>query len=96
MSQDTKTPTMPGLGTNWLETMTAMGNEMMAFTSDRITQDLETQQALLGAKGLDEVQQIQMAFFQKAMQDYSTEIGKLMQVKATSDAQSETEHSTPV
>ena len=87
---------VPEVGTDWFASIAAMGTEIMAFTAARIQQDLQMQQALLSAKGISEVQKIQMDFFQKAMEDYSTEINKLINIKTSPEARGTGHHSTPV
>jgi predicted ATPase len=74
---------MPGVGTDWMTTMSDMGREMLEFTAARMKQDMQMQQDLLQAKGLAEVQQIQAQFFQKAMQDYTNETARLMGIGKT-------------
>ncbi|MCV2891901.1 phasin family protein [Lentibacter sp. XHP0401] len=69
-----------GFGTDWLEAMSNIGSEMLDFTAARIKQDVQTQHDLLHAKGLTEIQHIQAQFFQKAMDDYAAEAGKLMKM----------------
>ncbi len=72
---------MPGFGTDLLETMADMGSEMLNFTAARVQRDVQTQHDLLQAKGLAEVQHIQAQFFQKAMDDYTAETAKLMDMQ---------------
>jgi hypothetical protein len=76
--QDASRQSMPGFGAGWMDAMTKMGNEMLEFTAARIKEDAQVQHDLLQAKGISEVQQIQSQFFQKAMEDYSAESAKLM------------------
>lgn len=76
--QDAGFTSMPGFGADWLETMADLGSEMLNFTAARIKQDAQTQQDLLHAKGLAEMQHIQAQFFQKAMNDYAAETARLV------------------
>jgi hypothetical protein len=78
--QDASRQTMPGFGAGWMEAMTQMGTEMLEFTAARIKEDAQVQHDLMQAKGIVEVQQIQTQFFQKAMEDYSAESAKLMEM----------------
>ena len=86
---------MPGFGTNWLETMALVGSEMMDFVTARAKEDVQTQQDLLNAKGLTEIQSVQAQFFQKAMSDYTTEVSKLMEL-STAIPSKEKAHALPV
>jgi hypothetical protein len=70
-------------GIDWMEAMVEMGNEMLSFTAARIKEDVETQQKLMKAKEVTDVQKIQTAFFQKAMDDYAAEYAKLLEFGKT-------------
>lgn len=70
-------------GTDWMDAMVEMGNEIVSFTAARIKEDVDTQQKLLQAKEITDVQKIQTAFFQKAMDDYATEYAKLLEIGKT-------------
>lgn len=76
--QEASFKSMPGLGTDWFEAMSDVGSEMLNFTAARIKQDVETQHKLLHAKELAEIQHIQAEFFQRAIDDYTAEMAKLM------------------
>ena len=67
-------------GVTWLETMSDFGAEWLRFVADRVHEDVETQHKLLHAKDLKEIQDIQTGFFQKAMDDYRSETGKVMEM----------------
>ncbi|WP_176695403.1 phasin family protein [Phaeobacter sp. B1627] len=67
-------------GTDWFEAMAEIGSEMLNFTAERIKQDLETQHELLSAKGIADIQRIQLQFFQKAINDYAAETAKLLEM----------------
>jgi hypothetical protein len=69
---------VPGIGTDWMDTMTNVGNEMMEFMATRVKTDVQTQNDLLQANGIAEIQEIQTQFFQKVMNDYAAESTKLM------------------
>jgi hypothetical protein len=62
------------------ETLAALGNEVVQFVSTRITEDFKTQHALLNCKDLTEAQKIQAEFVQKALEQYTAETGKLVQL----------------
>jgi hypothetical protein len=82
---------MPMMGPEWMANMTTLGTEMMEFMAQRIKEDLQTQQDMLQAKDILEVQKIQAEFVKKAMDDYSTEMTKLMGMGGTHER-----HATPV
>lgn len=75
-----------GLGAlNWfgastIERMSDMGAEWMTFVAERVQEDVALQHALLHAKSPAEVQQLQMRFLQKAMDQYSAETGKMIEL----------------
>ncbi|WP_172676994.1 phasin family protein [Aestuariivita boseongensis] len=76
----------------WQEVMT----ECSRFVMDRLQQDFETQQAILGCKSPAELVQLQTEFYQNAIKQYSEETMRLMQMMsdaagtAVSEAQSST------
>ncbi|MFZ1468120.1 MAG: phasin family protein [Paracoccaceae bacterium] len=74
---------IPGMGTQWMETMSAIGSQILAFMSERVQQDVQTQHDLLNAKGIAEVQRIQAEFVQKATNDYVDEMAKLIELGKT-------------
>ncbi|MCG3268536.1 phasin family protein [Yoonia sp. I 8.24] len=92
---ETLFPSFPGFGTDWMETMTQMGNEVMEFVAARIKEDVQAQQELMQAKDFAEVQAVQAKFFQGAMDDYAAEFAKMMEIgtKGTSKTGA---HATPV
>ena len=60
--------------------VTEMQKEIAGFVSERIRQDLETQQELLRCRTLDEVREVQSRFFHTTLDQYSAEATKLMQL----------------
>lgn len=86
---------MPWLGTAWLETMSDLGSEWLSFVADRVRQDVRTQHELLHAKSVDEIQHIQAAFLQKAMDDYRDETGKIVQFCAETMADIQSKAAKP-
>ena len=68
------------MGTRWAETLSELGAEWLRFVADRVKEDVKTQQELLQAKDIGTVQRIQANFLLKAMDDYQSETGKLVQV----------------
>jgi hypothetical protein len=92
--RDASAKTMPGFGSEWFETMNELSNEMLTFVTDRVKHDIQTQQDLLQAKGIAEIQKIQTDFFKKATDDYAAEMTKLVELGKTGKAQEK--HATPV
>ena len=60
--------------------LTEMQKEVAEFVSERIRQDLETQQELLRCRTLDDVREVQSRFFRTTIDQYSAEATKLMQL----------------
>ena len=60
--------------------MAEMQKEVAGFVSERIRQDLETQQELLRCRTLDELREVQSRFFRTTLDQYSAEATKLMQL----------------
>lgn len=89
--QDASIKMMPEFGPEWFKSMAGVGAEMLAFMSERVKQDVQTQQDLLRAKGLVEIQKIQADFVTKAMDDYANEMAKLMGMGTAHE-----KHATPV
>ena len=70
------------MGTAMLENMSAMGSEVTQFIADRIKEDVKTQHQILHCKDMTELRQIQSDFVQKAVEQYTAETGKLVQMSA--------------
>ncbi|RLJ60100.1 phasin protein [Litoreibacter meonggei] len=68
------------MGTAWLEAMSDLGSEVLSFVAERVKEDLKTQHQIMHAKSLTEVQHIQAEFVQKAVDQYSAETGKLVEL----------------
>ena len=60
--------------------LTEMQKEVAEFVSERIRQDLETQQELLRCRTLDDVREVQSRFLRTTLEQYSAEATKLMQL----------------
>ncbi|MEM9871698.1 MAG: phasin family protein [Pseudomonadota bacterium] len=77
-----------GLGPlNWLaptvvERMSDMGSEWLSFVATRVREDVALQHAMLHAKSSAEAQAIQSKFLQTAMDHYSAETGKMVELSA--------------
>jgi hypothetical protein len=57
-----------------------MQKEIAGFVSERIRQDLETQQELLRCRTFDDIREAQSRFFRTTLDQYSAEATKLMQL----------------
>lgn len=71
------------MGTDWLENMSDLSSELLQFVSERVKEDVKTQHEILHAKDLGEVQKIQMRFMQEAVDQYTAETGKLIDMNNT-------------
>ncbi len=69
---------MAGLSAAWMETMGEMGAEVASFVAERIREDVKTQHQIMHCKNATELQHIQSQFIQKAIDQYQTEFGKLV------------------
>ena len=83
-SDNAATPTLPNAMMtmapeaiqSWQEVMTEWGR----FVTDRLHQDIETQQAMLNCKTPADVMRVQTEFYQTAVKQYSEETMRLMQM----------------
>jgi len=66
------------LGAGWAEAMADMGSEWLHFVSDRVQRDVEFQHRLLHAKSSRDIREAQSEFFQKAVDDYTAQTGRVM------------------
>lgn len=66
----------PAAAKVWADIMT----ESTRFVSDRLQQDVETQHAMLRCKTPADVVQLQSAFFQKAIEQYTDEAKRLFEI----------------
>jgi hypothetical protein len=71
---------MLGMGTAWMEAFSDLGAEVANFVADRIREDVKTQHKILHCKDVAELQHIQAQFVQKAIEDYQTETGRLVEM----------------
>ena len=62
--------------------MSEVQKEIAGFVSERIRQDLQTQQELLACRTLDDVREVQSRFMQSTIDQYSAEASKLMRLGA--------------
>mgnify|MGYP001827623066 CR=1 FL=1 len=68
------------LGTAWLEGMGQIGAELADFLAARIGEDVKTQHEILHCKDPAELQTIQARFMARAVEQYSAETGKLVEM----------------
>ncbi|MGJ8623086.1 MAG: phasin family protein [Yoonia sp.] len=71
---------MHWIGQDWFTAMAEMHSEAMTFIAERIKEDAKTQQALARCKSAEELQKVQLAFLEKARQQYADETGKLVKM----------------
>jgi hypothetical protein len=71
-----------------LKAMFAMGTETLQFLSSRMQQDIETQQAMLNCKSLEDLQKVQSEFYTKALEDYRNAAAKMMGIMSSGGADS--------
>lgn len=69
-----------GMSAAWMEALGEMGSEMLNFVSERIKEDVKTQNEILQCKNAAELQHIQAQFVQRAMDQYHDETGKLIEI----------------
>ncbi len=67
-------------GTAWVETLGDMGSEVLSFVADRIKEDVKTQHEILHCDDMSELQEIQARFVKKAIDQYTAETGKLIEM----------------
>lgn len=73
---------MDWMGGDWMQRMNALGSEMMHFMAERMQRDIELQQKLLQCRDPKEFQKLQAEFMQNAIDRYTEETGKLMEMTA--------------
>ncbi|QPH52940.1 phasin family protein [Pontivivens ytuae] len=71
------------MGTTWAETMSELGSEVVSFMAERIREDVKTQHEILHCKNMSDLQKIQARFMQKAIDQYTAETGKLVEMSQT-------------
>ena len=71
---------MMGMSTAWLQAINGLNAEVTSFLSERIKQDVKTQQKILNCKDLGELSDIQREFIQTAIDQYTAETGKLLEL----------------
>jgi hypothetical protein len=71
---------LTGMNTAWMEALGEMGTEVMTFLADRIQEDVRTQHMLLQCRDAGELQRIQAEFIRTAIEHYTAETGKLVEI----------------
>ena len=71
---------MSQFGTAWIEALSDMGSEVVSFVADRIREDVKTQHEILHCEDIAELQHIHAKFVQKAIDQYTAETGKLVEM----------------
>jgi hypothetical protein len=67
-------------GRAFLEGMSTTRQEIADFLAERIRQDLDTQQAMLRCRSLDEFREIQAGYLKTALSQYGSEASRLMRL----------------
>lgn len=70
------------VGMAWMEAMSDLGGEFLHFVSERVQQDVATQHRLLHCTDMEELRHVQAEFVQKAIDDYTAETGKMVEMNA--------------
>jgi len=70
------------VGLAWSEAMSDLGSEFLHFVSERVQEDVATQHRLLHCTDMDELRHIQGEFVQKAIDQYTAETGKMLELNA--------------
>ncbi len=71
------------MGGDWMERMSDMGAEMLQFYTQRVQEDVELYHKLLHCRDLGEMQEIQGEFLQRAINRYTEETGKIIEMGKT-------------
>lgn len=75
------------MSTAWVEAISDMNAEVAGFVAERIKEDVKTQQEILQCSDVADLQHIQAQFIQKAMDQYQSETGKLVEMSTQAFAQ---------
>lgn len=71
---------MTWMGTDWMERMSDLGSEMLQFLAERVQKDVDLQHKLLHCRDMHELHKIQAEFMQTAIDRYTEETGKLIEM----------------
>jgi Phasin protein len=81
-AQDETLHTMEVAGTAIVEGLSKAQKEISDFVSERIRQDIEAQSEFMRCRTFDDVREVQSKFLKTAMDQYSAEASRLMQISA--------------
>jgi hypothetical protein len=68
------------MGRDLLETWLDIGSEFQDFLAERIREDVKTQHRILHCTNPADLHKIQAEFVQKAIEDYSAETGRMLEI----------------
>ena len=68
------------MGNAWIEAFGDVGSELAGFVAERIKEDVKTQHQMMHCKTPAELQKIQADFVRTAIEQYTAETGKLVQL----------------
>lgn len=71
------------MGGDWMERMSDMGAEMLQFYTQRVQEDVDLYHKLLHCKSLGDMQEVQGEFLQRAINRYTEETGKIIEMSKT-------------
>ncbi|MGO4915514.1 phasin family protein [Pseudogemmobacter sp. W21_MBD1_M6] len=71
---------MTWFGAAMAEKMAEINSECAQFIADRIKEDVQTQHRMLHCKDMDQIKTVQTEFLNKAIEQYTAETGKLVQL----------------
>ena len=78
--QETSLGPLRLFGEAMLTWSTEMGAEVTGFLSDRLREDARTQHEILHCRDPEALQAIQMRFMRKALEDYTAETGRIVEL----------------
>ena len=74
----------------WLEFLSDFNSEVLSFLAERVKEDVKTQHSILHCKNADEMRHLQAEFLQNAIEQYTAETGKLVEMGEAAIAQAKT------
>lgn len=69
------------MGVAWLEAMGDLGAEVASFIAERIREDVKAQHDILHCKTAAELQHVQGQFVQRAIDEYTAETGRIVELE---------------
>lgn len=70
------------MGSEWMERMGDMSSELLEFMAARVREDVKFQHKILNCKDPSELQHAQAEFIQTAIDQYTAETGKIVEMSA--------------